>query len=73
MKDFWQEEIRKEIERQGKVGVDARHVEAYMRTQNPSFNSLTSEEFRYEVAISIRCVELTSKGGSEILVQSWGL
>lgn len=49
--------IREEIARQGKIGIDPRHVEAFIRIEHSTLDGLSKSQFKEEVAIGIACVE----------------
>jgi len=54
---MYQQMIRKELARRGRLGVNSRYVEAWMRLEHGCLDGLDPEEFRREVAIGADCVE----------------
>jgi len=73
MKSPYFEKIRCAIANQGKIGVDPRHVEAYMRLEHPTLDGLTNAQFRHEVSIGIACVEHDGILNAERCANSFGL
>ncbi len=65
--------IRWEIASQGKIGIEARHVEAYMRLEHPTLDGLSKKQFQKEVAIAIACVEADGRENAERCARSFGL
>lgn len=68
-----QESIRQEIARQGRIGVDPRHVESYMRLEHATLDSLSWTQFRQEVAIGIECALRDGLNDAERLAKALGL
>ena len=54
-------------------GIDPRHVEAYMRVERSTFDSLSRRAFRREVEISVACVLEGGTDMAERVAQSFGL
>ena len=54
-------------------GIDARHVEGYMRLQYGTLNHLGWPEIRREVKIAIACIREEGYGIAESNAQSFGL
>ncbi|MDD4972512.1 MAG: hypothetical protein PHT07_24030 [Paludibacter sp.] len=73
MKSLYFDAIRLEITRQGKVGIDPRHVEAYMRLEHSTLDGLTAKQFNEEVKICIACVEADGITNAESCAKSFGL
>ena len=69
----YQNTIREELARQGKISIDPRHVEAYMRLAYSTLDGLSKPEFRREVKIGIECVEADGKENAEKCAKSFGL
>lgn len=65
--------IREELARQGKIGTDPRHIEAYMRLEHPTLDGLAREQFAQEVSVGIACVEEGGIAAAESCAQSFGL
>lgn len=65
--------IREELARQGKIGTDPRHVEAYMRLEHSTLDGLSRSQFKQEVAIGIACIEEGGILAAESCAQSFGL
>ena len=51
----YQQTIREDLARAGMIGVDPGHVEACMRQEHPTLDSLSREEFRREVIVGAEC------------------
>jgi len=73
MKSPYYESIRNEIARQGKIGIDPRHVEAYMRLEHSTLDGLSKSQFNSEVRIGIMCTQEAGKQSAELCAQSFGL
>jgi len=73
MKSPYFESIRLEITRQGKIGTDPRHVEAYMRLEHSTLDGLNEKQFKEEVKIGIACVEMDGLIHAESCAKSFGL
>ena len=70
---MYQQMIREEAARQGYIGIDPRHVEAYMRLEHGTLDALSMSKFRKEVRISIACIKEGGEVGAESLAKSYGL
>ena len=73
MKSPYFNRIRWEIACQGKIGIDARHVEAYMRLEHPTLDGLSKKQFEKEVTLGILCVETDGPENAEKCAKSFGL
>lgn len=73
MRPPYQQFISEEISRQGKIGIDPRHVEAYMRLEHSTLDDLSPAGFSKEVSIGIECVETGGIINAERNAQSFGL
>lgn len=73
MKTGYFDLIRKEIVAQGKIGIDPRHVEAFMRLEHGTLDALSEKQFKNEVSICIQCVEQGGIDNAESLAQSYNL
>ena len=65
--------IREELARQGKIGTDPRHIEAYMRLEHPTLDGLSRSQFNQEVSVGIDCIEQGGISAAESCAQSFGL
>ncbi len=70
---FYQETIREIATRHGYIGIDTRHVEAWMRVKHATLDALSCEEFDEEVRIGIHCTRSQTTSLSENLARSYGL
>lgn len=70
---YWWQAIREEIARQGHIGVDPRHVEAYMRLEHGCLDGLSKRQFQDEVRICIACVLQGGSDQAEMNAKSFGL
>ena len=65
--------IREQIAKQGAIGTDPRHVEAYMRLGHSTLDGLSASQFRNEVEGCIGCVHADGIENAERCAQSFGL
>ena len=70
---MYQQTIREMAAALGYVGVDPRHVEAWMRLEHSTLDGLSRARFRDEVEIAIACIHHDGTKNSESLAQSFGL
>jgi hypothetical protein len=57
----------------GRQEVDPRHVEGWMRCENPTLDHLDRATFQSEVKIAVACIDGPEGDVSERLAQSYGL
>ena len=69
----YQTMIRECAARLGRVGVDPRHVETWMRVEHATLDALSPRQFEDEVAAAIACVDTAGTDASERLAESFGL
>ena len=55
------------------TGIDARHVEAYVRVAHSTINSLSWAELRREIKISVACIREGGVDAAERVALSFGL
>ena len=66
--------IREDNAKAGFIGhYDPRHIEAFMRCEHGTLDSLSPAKFAAEVAVARECIDVGGKDGAEILAQSFGL
>lgn len=70
---YYQQPIRETAARLGYIGIDTRHVEAWMRVKHSTLDGLCREEFDEEVRIGIHCIRNQPTSVSESLARSYGL
>lgn len=70
---YYQNAVREELARQGRIGLDPRHIEAYMRLEHPTLDGLSRAQFSDEVSIGIACVDADGEDNAERCAQSFGL
>lgn len=70
---FYQEQIRLELARLGLLGIEARHVEAFMRLEHGTLDQLSKSQFVREVRDSARACLALGNAKSEELARSFGL
>ena len=70
---MYQRTIRETAARLGRVGVDPRHVEAWMRVEHPTLDGLDRRRFDTEVEIAVACIDHAGAEQSEALALSFGL
>lgn len=57
----------------GRIGVNPRHVEAWMRVGHSTLDGLSPAQFRGEVEIAIACIDESGTERCEALARSFGL
>jgi len=66
--------IRESLAKQGMLAqFDPRHIEAFMRTEHPTLDGLSSQQFDAEVAIGAECVRVGGHEMAERVAKSFGL
>ena len=70
---YWQRAIREEAAKIGRIGIDAAHVEAWMRLENVTLDGLSPSQFRGEVAFALRNVDASTPAENAALARSMGL
>ncbi len=70
---YYQERIRETAARLGRIGVNTRHVEAWMRSEHSTLDHLTPSQWRKEVEECIAVVDHADPALSERLARSYGL
>ncbi len=71
--NFYQEVIRETAARHGYIGINARHIEAWMRVGHATLDVLDRQEFYQEVRLAIACIRNQPTSLSESLSRSYGL
>jgi hypothetical protein len=69
----YQRFIREEVARQGHIGIDPRHIEAYMRLGHSTLDGLSRRQFIDEVQIGVQCILSDGVANAESLAKSYGL
>jgi hypothetical protein len=69
----YQERIRETAARLGRVGVNPRFVEAWMRSEHGTLDHLTPAQWRREIEECIAVVDHAGPALSERLARSYGL
>lgn len=70
---MYQQMIREEIARQGHIGADPRHVEAYMRLGYSTLDGMSRQQFAREVRIGVVCAREDGIQNAEALAKTYGL
>jgi hypothetical protein len=70
---YYQDQIRETAARLGHIGVNARHVEAWMRSERGTLDHLTPAAWVQEVRECIAVVDHADPDLSERLARSYGL
>jgi len=70
---MYQQTIREMAAALGYVGINPRHVEAWMRIEHSTLDWMDRNRFRDEVEIAIACIRHAGPDKSESLAQSYGL
>lgn len=69
---MYQDMIRTHAARLGFIGIDPRHVEAIMRLEHGTLDSLSRSQFNAEIEAAIPFI-VRDKSEAESLAQSFGL
>jgi hypothetical protein len=69
---YYQRVIREILAQLGRIGVDPRHVEAWMRLEHSTLDGLSRGQFRAEVLAALDCID-ADPHASERLALSYGL
>lgn len=69
----YQSLVRNALKHRQLLGIDPRHVEAWMRSENRELDRLNVEQFSREVDLAIRLVASHGPKQSEQLALSFGL
>ena len=69
---FWRNEIRETLAKIGRIGVDPRHVEAFMRDEYGTFDGLSRSAFHEAVADGAESA-LADPALADALADSYGL
>ena len=70
---MYQEQIREIIAKMGRIGVDPRHVEGYMRIEHSTLDGLSARQFQNEVKIGSACCDADTHENAENNAVSFGL
>ncbi len=73
MRNYYQNLIAEIRARQGRLDVEPRHIEGFIRIAYPTLNSLSQGEFEHEVSVAIICADRAGREGAEELARSFGL
>ena len=65
--------INEQIAKQGAIGTDPRHVEAYMRLEYGTLDHLSRAKFASETKIALQCIAAEGVEVAERCAQSYGL
>ena len=65
--------IRETVARLGRIGIDPRHVEGWMRLEHSTLDHLDRHSFDAEVAMAIALIDHAGADRSESLARSYGL
>ncbi len=69
----YQQSIQAHLAQAGRIGVDARHVEAWMRIEHPTLDALSPAAFRAEALLAADATTDAGPTTSEALAASLGL
>lgn len=72
-RSHYQQRIAERLAVTGKLGIDPRHIEAYMRLEYGTLDHLSAATFNREVATGAECVEVGGSVEAEALAASFGL
>lgn len=64
--------VTEDLEELGIAGIDARHVEAYMRLEHGTLDAIGPRQWREEVIIAVALIR-EDPDGAESLARSYGL
>jgi len=65
--------IREQLARDGYVGTRPDWVEAWMRLEHGTLDSLSKTQFNDEVRIAVQCIDAATTTENESLAKSFGL
>jgi hypothetical protein len=65
--------IRTDLATTGNLGINPRHVEAFMRLEYGTLDALSPDKFTREVKMAAECVKAAGPQESEGLASSYGL
>jgi hypothetical protein len=69
---MYQQMIREELARQGRIGVNPAHIEGWMRLECGTLDALGHSRFASEVAAAVECIDIDSVASAR-LAESFGL
>ena len=67
---MYQQMIREELARQGRIGTSPRWVEAWMRLELGTLDWIDKARLRREVAVSVECIDACTTEENERLATS---
>lgn len=70
---MYQQMIRETLAKQGRIGTDPRHIEAFMRLEHSTLDGLARWQFDAEVALAVDCIDAGGMANAEACALSFGL
>lgn len=70
---MYQQMIRRLLDKDYRIGIAPRHIEAWMRLEHGCLDGLSESQFRSEVKTAIECIIASTDAENESLAQSFGL
>lgn len=70
---MYQERIRQELARTGRIGTNPAAVECFMRIEHGTLDGLSASQFAQEVAIGAACCDECSTSDLQALMDSYGM
>ena len=70
---MYQQMIRETLARTGRIGVEPRHVEAFMRGESGTLDHLGGATWNRAVKEAVACVDAAGPEMAEAIAQSYGL
>lgn len=70
---YYEDIIRQEKNRIGRIDVDERHIEAFMRLQHQTLEHLNVDQFTDSIEIACACIDEGGTAQAESLAKSFGL
>lgn len=71
--NFYQRKISGVLSKLGRVDIQPRHVEAFMRDSNGTLDRLSPRAFATAVDISVMYVDEVGEDAAEMLARSYGI
>lgn len=72
-RSHYQQRIAERLAVTGRLGIDPRHIEAFMRLEYGTLDHLSAAAFDREIATGVECVETCGSDEAEALASSFGL
>jgi len=71
--NFWTKAVKQILDKHYFIGIDPRHVEAYMSLDHSTFGHLSAKQLESLALDCVKDVQASGKKAAEQLAQSFGL